>query len=228
MRSAPPTLLPDDPVAVRIAGVDEVGRGCLAGPVYAAAVVLAPGARIADLNDSKKLSAPKRQVVAQRVREQALAWAIGRAEVAEIDALNILQATFLAMRRALAQLSPAPQVCWVDGNQDPRLGLPVRLIVGGDALAPCIMAASVVAKVARDEEMERLCALHPGYGLAQHKGYGTPAHLDALHRLGPSPVHRLSFAPCATASRAARPTVAAPEVSPVSDTRCLMSDSPTQ
>ena len=108
MRSAPPTLLPDDPVAVRIAGVDEVGRGCLAGPVYAAAVVLAPGARIADLNDSKKLSAPKRRAVAQRVREQALAWAIGRAEVAEIDALNILQATFLAMRRERARRQGQP------------------------------------------------------------------------------------------------------------------------
>lgn len=180
----------------RIAGLDEVGRGCLAGPVYAAAVILAPGADIEGLNDSKKLGPAQRERVAGRVREQALAWSVGRAEVAEIDALNILQATFLAMRRALAQLAPAPAACWIDGNQDPRLGLPTRLIVGGDASESCIMAASVLAKVARDAEMTRLDAEFPGYGLAQHKGYGTPAHLAALRRLGPSALHRMSFAPC--------------------------------
>lgn len=193
--------LPIRPTLRRIAGVDEVGRGCLAGPVYAAAVVLPPRCRIKDLDDSKKLNAERRQVVAQRVRDKALAWSIGRAEVAEIDCINILRATFLAMRRALEQLSVQPTECWVDGNQDPRLGLPIRLIVGGDALEACIMAASVIAKVARDEEMARLCEQHPGYGFAQHKGYGTPMHLDALRRLGPSAIHRLSFAPCAASTR---------------------------
>lgn len=185
------------PVLRRVAGVDEVGRGCLAGPVFAAAVVLPPRCRIRDLDDSKRLSPERRRTVAQRVRERAVAWAIGRAEVEEIDCINILRASFLAMRRALEQLSPAPHECWVDGNQDPRLDLPVRLIVGGDGLEACIMAASVIAKVARDEEMVSLCERHPGYGFAQHKGYGTPLHLAALRRLGPSPIHRRSFAPCA-------------------------------
>ncbi len=209
------------PVAVlprRIAGLDEVGRGCLAGPVYAAAVVLPPRCRIKDLDDSKKLTPERRQAVSLRVREKALAWAIGRAEVEEIDRINILRATFLAMRRALEQLSLQPTECWVDGNQDPRLGLPVRLIVGGDGLEACIMAASVIAKVARDEEMERLCQAHPGYGFAKHKGYGTPFHLDALRRLGPSPIHRRSFAPCngsrapSSASMVGQPEVGATAV----------------
>ena len=193
--------LPVRPTPRRIAGVDEVGRGCLAGPVYAAAVVLPPRCRIRDLDDSKKLNAERRQDVAMRVRDKALAWSIGRAEVEEIDRINILRATFVAMRRALEQLSVQPTECWVDGNQDPRLGLPIRLIVGGDALEACIMAASVIAKVARDEEMARLCEQHPGYGFAQHKGYGTPMHLDALRRLGPSAIHRRSFAPCAASTR---------------------------
>lgn len=187
----------------RIAGVDEVGRGCLAGPVFAAAVILPQGSRIEGLDDSKKLSARQREQVAQRIREQALAWAIGHAEVAEVDALNILRATFLAMQRALAQLDPPPSECWIDGNQRPPLDLPLRLIVGGDAVEPCIMAASVLAKVARDAHMVRLDAEHPGYGLAQHKGYGTPAHLAALRRLGPSALHRMSFAPCAQAAEPA-------------------------
>ena len=184
------------PIARRVAGVDEVGRGCLAGPVYAAAVILPPRCRIRDLDDSKKLSPEKRHTVAARVRDRALAWSVARAEVEEIDQVNILRATFIAMRRALAALAVVPTECWVDGNQDPGLGLPVRMIVGGDGLEACIMAASVVAKVARDEEMARLCAVHPGYGFAQHKGYGTPMHLEALRRLGPSPIHRRSFAPC--------------------------------
>ena len=182
-----------------IAGIDEVGRGCLAGPVFAAAVVLGPGSRIVGLNDSKKLGARQRVTVAAEVRATSVAWAIGRAEVEEIDQLNILQATFLAMRRAVGALSRPAQVCWVDGNQDPGLGLPLRLIVGGDALEPCIMAASIVAKVARDQEMERLAIRYPEYGFEQHKGYGTPAHLAALRRFGVSPLHRLSFAPCAEA-----------------------------
>ena len=197
--SSPPIELLPALVARRVAGVDEVGRGCLAGPVYAAAVILPPRCRIRDLDDSKKLAPDKRQEVAARVRDRALAWAVGRAEVEEIDQVNILRATFLAMRRALAQLVPLPTECWVDGNQDPGLGLPVRMIVGGDALEACIMAASVVAKVARDDEMTRLCMQHPGYGFSQHKGYGTPLHLEALRRLGPSPIHRRSFAPCAQA-----------------------------
>ncbi|TDU30678.1 RNase HII [Panacagrimonas perspica] len=196
------SALPPRAPTRRVAGVDEVGRGCLAGPVYAAAVVLPPRCRIKDLDDSKKLSAERRQAVALRVREKAMAWSIGRAEVEEIDGINILQATFLAMRRALEQLSVQPTECWVDGNQDPRLGLPVRLIVGGDGLEACIMAASVIAKVARDEEMARLCEIHPGYGFAKHKGYGTPLHLDALRRLGPSAIHRRSFAPCAASQLA--------------------------
>ena len=195
-----PSIEPRPAAVVRlVAGVDEVGRGCLAGPVYAAAVILPPRCRIRDLDDSKKLAPDKRTEVAARVRDRALAWAVARAEVEEIDRLNILRATFVAMRRALTLLATPPTECWVDGNQDPGLGLPIRLIVGGDGLAPCIMAASVIAKVARDEEMARLCAVHPGYGFAQHKGYGTPMHLQALRRLGPSPIHRRSFAPCAQA-----------------------------
>jgi ribonuclease HII len=198
--SLPPLEARPAVVVRRVAGVDEVGRGCLAGPVYAAAVILPPRCRIRDLDDSKKLAPEKRQEVAGRVRERALAWSVARAEVEEIDQVNILRATFIAMRRALASLAMPPSECWVDGNQDPGLGLPVRMIVGGDALEACIMAASVVAKVARDEEMVRLCSLHPGYGFAQHKGYGTPMHLDALRRLGPSPIHRRSFAPCVQAA----------------------------
>ncbi len=193
------TLL-DPPLRRLVAGIDEVGRGCLAGPVYAAAVILPPRCRIRDLDDSKKLSPERRVDVAHRVRDKALAWSVGRAEVEEIDSINILRATFLAMRRALEQLAQPATECWVDGNQDPKLGLPVRLIIGGDGLEACIMAASVIAKVARDQEMVRLCEAHPGYGFSQHKGYGTPFHLEALRRLGPSPIHRRSFAPCARSS----------------------------
>ena len=197
--SFPPIALHPAVVVRRVAGVDEVGRGCLAGPVYAAAVILPPRCRIRDLDDSKKLNPEKREEVAARVRDRALAWSVARAEVEEIDEVNILRATFLAMRRALALLATRPTECWVDGNQDPGLGLPVRMIVGGDGLEACIMAASVIAKVARDREMARLCSEYPGYGFAQHKGYGTPMHLEALRRLGPSPIHRRSFAPCAQA-----------------------------
>lgn len=182
--------------AVAIAGVDEVGRGCLAGPVYAAAVILPAGLRLTGLNDSKKLDAARRQALDAGLRAQALAWAIGVASVEEIDRINILQASLLAMRRAVSALVTRPSACWVDGNQDPRLDIPVRLIVGGDALEPCIMAASIIAKVARDAEMRRLDAEHPGYGFSAHKGYGTPMHLAALKALGPTPLHRMSFAPC--------------------------------
>lgn len=197
MSDLAPGRLPELPLRRLVAGIDEVGRGCLAGPVYAAAVILPPRCRIRDLDDSKKLNPSTRREVSRRVRDKALAWSIGRAEVEEIDTINILRATFLAMRRALQQLGQPPTECWVDGNQDPKLGLPVRLIVGGDGLEACIMAASVIAKVARDEEMARLCEAHPGYGFSRHKGYGTPFHLEALRRLGPSPIHRRSFAPCA-------------------------------
>lgn len=194
---------PDVPLRSRVAGIDEVGRGCLAGPVFAAAVILPANASrvIAGLDDSKKLGAERREELSEKIRAQALGFAIGRAEVEEIDRLNILQATFLAMRRAVAALNLPPQECWVDGNRDPRLGLSTRLIVGGDALAPCIMAASILAKVARDHEMQALDAQFPGYGFSQNKGYGTPAHLAALREHGPSAIHRMSFAPCAQAAR---------------------------
>lgn len=186
--------------ADHVAGIDEVGRGCLAGPVFAAAVILPPDCRLPGLADSKRLKAPQREALSITIRQVAIAWAVGRAEVDEIDRLNILQATFQAMRRAVNALQPAARQCWVDGNQNPRLEFPVRLIVGGDALAPCIMAASIVAKVARDAEMTQLCARYPGYGFSQHKGYGTPAHMAALRALGPSPLHRMSFAPCREAA----------------------------
>lgn len=183
-----------------IAGVDEVGRGCLAGPVYAAAVILPADHGLAGLDDSKKLNAVQRERLVPLIEQSAMAWAIGTASVAEIDRLNILQATFLAMRRAVAALSLQPTRCRVDGNQNPRLLQPTELVVGGDALHAEIMAASILAKVARDAEMQRLDAEHPGYGFAQHKGYGTPLHLAALRKLGPSAAHRMSFAPCAQAS----------------------------
>lgn len=184
----------------RIAGIDEVGRGCLAGPVFAAAVILPVDHTLQGLADSKKLTAAQRERLVPQIQQQAVAWALGVASVAEIDTLNILQATLLAMRRAVAALPLLATRCLVDGNQNPRIGLPTQLVVGGDAQHPSIMAASILAKVARDAEMARLDVEHPGYGLAQHKGYGTAQHLAALRRHGASPVHRLSFAPCAQAA----------------------------
>lgn len=184
----------------RIAGIDEVGRGCLAGPVFAAAVILPAQHSLRGLADSKKLTAAQRERLVPQIQQQAIAWALGSASVAEIDALNILQATLLAMRRAVAALPVAATACLVDGNQNPRIGLPTRLVVGGDAHHAEIMAASILAKVARDAEMTRLDAEHPGYGLAQHKGYGTPQHLAALRVQGVSATHRMSFAPCAQAA----------------------------
>lgn len=183
-----------------IAGVDEAGRGCLAGPVYAAAVILPGGHGLSGLNDSKQLSAAAREQLFPQIQQRALAWAIGTASVGEIDRLNILQANFLAMRRAIAALARVPALCRVDGNQDPRLGLPTELVIGGDALHQEIMAASILAKVARDRHMAELDGRHPGYGFASHKGYGTPVHLAALRRLGPCAEHRMSFAPCAQGS----------------------------
>jgi ribonuclease HII len=184
-------------MTVLSAGIDEVGRGCLAGPVYAAAVILPEGHGIAGLRDSKRLTPAQRDAVAPQIRDRALAWAIGIASVEEIDRLNILRATFLAMARAVQALKLRPELCLVDGNQVPELGCVTRAVVGGDATVESIMAASILAKVARDAELVRLDAHHPGYGLSQHKGYGTPQHLGALCALGPSKVHRMSFAPCA-------------------------------
>jgi ribonuclease HII len=179
-----------------VCGVDEVGRGPLAGPVVTAAVILDPACPITGLNDSKKLSEKRRNSLAEEIRAKALAWSLGRAEVEEIDALNILQATFLAMRRAVAGLAIAPAEALVDGNKvPPGLACPGRAIVGGDGSEACISAASILAKVARDAEMVALDACYPGYGLAAHKGYPTKAHMDALQLLGVTPIHRRSFAP---------------------------------
>ena len=182
-----------------IAGVDEVGRGPLAGPVVAAAVILDPARPIAGLADSKTLSPLRREQLATEIRAKALAWALGRAEVAEIDRLNILQASLLAMQRAIAALSIVPEQALVDGNRCPLLACPCRAIVKGDATVPAISAASILAKVARDAEMGELHERYPRYGFAQHKGYPTAAHRDALRRFGPCPEHRHSFAPVAAA-----------------------------
>lgn len=184
-----------------VAGVDEVGRGCLAGPVYAAAVILPSNNLIVGLRDSKKLSQKNRERLAAEIHEHCIALAIGRAEVAEIDQINILQATFLAMRRAVSNLKLRPALCLIDGNQKPSLDMPLKMIIGGDDIEPSIMAASIVAKVVRDAEMRRLDCVYPGYGLGQNKGYGTAAHLAGLAELGASEIHRLSFAPCARVRR---------------------------
>ena len=178
-----------------VAGVDEAGRGPLAGPVVAAAVILDPARPISGLADSKVLTPTQREILAEAIRSQALAWALGRAEVEEIDAINILQATLLAMQRAVAALDPAPMLALVDGNRAPRLVCQVQTIVRGDATVAAISAASILAKVARDAEMCVLDSNYPGYGFARHKGYPTTSHLEALNLLGVSPVHRRSFAP---------------------------------
>jgi ribonuclease HII len=180
-----------------VAGVDEAGRGPLAGPVYAAAVILDPARPVAGLRDSKLLSASARERLAGEIRHCALAWCVASADVAEIDALNILQATLLAMRRAVDGLGIAPDEAQVDGNQAPRLACRVRTIVKGDRDVAVISAASILAKTARDALLVELDGRHPGYGFARNKGYGTAEHLAALVRLGPSPVHRRSFAPVA-------------------------------
>ncbi len=180
-----------------VAGLDEAGRGCLAGPVYAAAVILDAGHGIRGLDDSKALTAAARERLFEQIQRRALAFAIARAEVEEIAQLNILHASMLAMQRAAESLNPAPLHCLVDGNRLPlRLPCPGEAVVDGDAIHAPIMAASILAKVARDREMQRLDLEYPGYGFAQHKGYGTAVHLEALRRLGNSPVHRLGFAPC--------------------------------
>lgn len=179
----------------RLAGVDEVGRGPLAGPVVAAAVILDPARPIAGLADSKKLSASRREKLAQMIKADAICWAIGRAEVAEIDTINILQASLLAMQRAIAGLALRPEHILVDGNHLPVLDCPAEAVIKGDSRVPCISAASILAKVNRDGEMQQMDQLYPGYGLAEHKGYPTRKHIEALQRLGVSEIHRRSYAP---------------------------------
>ncbi len=178
-----------------LAGVDEAGRGPLAGAVVAAAVILDPARPVAGLNDSKKLSERKRVALAREIRETALAWCVARADVEEIDRLNILHASMLAMQRAVAGLMTAPEYVLVDGNRVPNLAMPAEAVVKGDSRVACISAASILAKVARDEEMVELDLVYPGYGLAVHKGYPTKTHLEALERLGVTVIHRRSFAP---------------------------------
>jgi ribonuclease HII len=178
-----------------VCGVDEAGRGPLAGPVYAAAVILRSDHTIMGLADSKALSALQRERLSEEIRANALAWAVAFATVEEIDRLNILQASLLAMRRAVAALSVRPVKALVDGNRDPRLDCLTETIVKGDATVPVISAASILAKVDRDTEMLRLHALHPAYGLDQHKGYPTKQHLAAIRQHGVCEIHRRSFAP---------------------------------
>ncbi len=178
-----------------VAGVDEVGRGPLAGPVVAAAVILTPERPVDGLADSKKLSQKRREALCETIKERALSWALGRAEVEEIDRINILQASLLAMQRAVVALTPAPQHVQVDGNHCPVLNCSVEAVIKGDGKIAAISAASIVAKVARDNEMISIDAQYPGYGLAKHKGYPTRDHLQALQRLGVTPIHRCSFKP---------------------------------
>ena len=178
-----------------IVGVDEAGCGPLAGPVIAAAVILDQANPIHGLNDSKKLSEKRREALVPLIQQNVLAWAIARAEAHEIDELNILQARLLAMKRAVESLTITPQLALIDGNFCPQLACETRAIIGGDMSEPAISAASILAKVARDQEMLEMDTLYPGYGFAQHKGYPTKSHLLALQRLGVSPIHRLSFAP---------------------------------
>jgi ribonuclease HII len=195
-----------------MAGVDEVGRGPLAGPVVAAAVILDPNAPIEGLKDSKRLSAVARERLEAEIIERAHGVAVGRADVDEIDELNILRAALLAMQRAVATLPVAPRVVYVDGHHTPGLPFPSVAVVGGDDRVPAISAASIVAKVARDREMCAAARDFPEYGFEAHKGYATAAHLEALARLGPTALHRRSFAPVREAC-ARRPTVRAPEAS---------------
>jgi ribonuclease HII len=178
-----------------IAGVDEAGRGPLAGPVVVAAVVLTPDCLIKGLDDSKKLSAERREALFPLVQSQSLAWSIIEVCVAEIDQLNILQATMAGMRRAVRALKPQPELALVDGNRDPGLACATRTIIQGDSLEPAISAASILAKVHRDRLMTALDREHPAYGFARHKGYPTAQHLELLAEHGPCAAHRRSFAP---------------------------------
>ncbi len=178
-----------------IAGVDEVGRGPLVGAVVTAAVILDPNNPVEGLADSKKLSEKKRLLLAEEIKQKALAWALGRAEPEEIDELNILQATMLAMQRAVENLKIQPHFVLVDGNRIPQLPMPAQAVVKGDSLVAEISAASILAKVARDQEMMELDKLYPQYAFAQHKGYPTKLHLEKLAEFGVLPQHRRSFAP---------------------------------
>ncbi|HZX17384.1 MAG TPA: ribonuclease HII [Pseudomonas sp.] len=178
-----------------VAGVDEVGRGPLCGAVVTAAVILDPLRPILGLNDSKKLTEARREKLFDEIREKALSWCIARAEVEEIDQLNILHATMLAMQRAVEGLGITPKLALIDGNRCPILQMPSSAVVKGDSQVPAIAAASILAKVSRDREMQLLDQQYPGYGIAGHKGYPTAVHLEALRRLGPTPIHRRSFGP---------------------------------
>jgi ribonuclease HII len=180
---------------LRICGVDEAGRGPLAGPVYAAAVVLSADRPIRGLKDSKLLSPDRRELLMSRIRERAVAFAVAQASVEEIDRLNILQASLLAMQRAVAALGILPDEAWIDGNRCPELPCRARAIVRGDRLHKVISAASILAKTARDAEMRRLHERYPQYCFDQHKGYPTPEHLALLERHGPCEIHRRSFMP---------------------------------
>ena len=176
-----------------ICGVDEAGRGPLAGPVCAAAVILPDHLELPGLNDSKKLSDKKRRELFPLIKEQAIAYGIGLASEQEIDEINILQATFLAMERAIAQLEGKADLALIDGNRAKDFGLPVKTVVKGDSLSASIAAASILAKVTRDDMMEAYAGDYPGYGFEIHKGYGTKAHYAALTEKGPSPIHRMTF-----------------------------------
>lgn len=178
-----------------VAGIDEAGRGPLAGPVVAAAVILDPRRPIKGVRDSKLLTPQRREELAAQIRARAIAWSTGSADVAEIDALNILRATMLAMQRAVAALPIAPDEALVDGNRCPSLACRTRAIVKGDRDVAAISAASILAKTTRDALLIELDRVYPAYGFAQHKGYGTPEHLAALERHGPCPLHRRTFAP---------------------------------
>ena len=176
-----------------ICGVDEAGRGPLAGPVCAAAVILPKGIEIAGLNDSKKLTERKREALFQPIKDAALSYGIAFASVEEIEELNILRATFLAMNRAISQLSPRPELAIIDGNRNSGIELESHCVVKGDSLCADIAAASVLAKVSRDRYMMQMDELYPQYRFAKHKGYGTKLHYEMLREYGPSPIHRLSF-----------------------------------
>ena len=203
VKTQPTTDIPslfgsEDPLfsTTLVAGVDEAGRGPLAGPVCAAAVILDPERPIEGLNDSKKLSAKKREALAPLIRERALAWCVAWADVHEIDTMNILQATMLAMTRAVEGLQVKPELILVDGNRTPKgLPAPVSAVVKGDAKVAAISAASILAKTARDARMAELDAVYPGYGFAGHAGYGTAKHIEAIRTLGITPEHRRSFEP---------------------------------
>jgi len=184
-----------------VAGVDEAGAGPLAGPVVAAAVILPKGTRIEGIDDSKKLSRAKREQLELVIRERAIAYAVGICTPEEIDAINILQASRLAMARAVAALRPVPQYLLVDARNVPHMNMPQTPIIHGDSISQSIAAASIVAKVYRDALMTKLACTYPGYGFERHAGYGTRVHMDALANLGPSPVHRRSFAPVAAVSK---------------------------